>query len=338
MKHLVSLFILALFFLVSGCADNGANAPSTPGSSSEDLGKVSLAFSNAPNNVARVVARISREGYSDRVLVLVVADSTASGSFADVAIGTWHLRVDAEDDGGSVLYSGQTDVDVFPGQISHVSLHLQATTGGIEIEVTWGAALQALQFNGATDFISLPSSPSLTSFGNQISVEAWVKISAYSVGRGSWIVSSGNQDEYSFEVLANGKLGVTMVQVNPQSNAEFIGKSTLSLNAWYHIAFTYNGSVESILIDGVVDTSFSTSGNVSTSQWVENISMGAYAWNNPSPQHALFFSGILDEVRIWNVSRTPAQIQATMDTELSGSEAGLVGILETKRKRTRWFT
>ncbi len=138
MKRLVSFFILALFFLVSGCADNGTNVPSTPGGSSADLGKVSLAFSNAPDNVARVVARISRDGYSDRILVLVIADSSASGSFTDVAVGTWHLRVDAEDDSGRVLYTGQTDVDVFPGQISHVSLHLQATTGGIEIEVTWG--------------------------------------------------------------------------------------------------------------------------------------------------------------------------------------------------------
>ncbi len=138
MKHLVSFFAFALFFLASSCADNGANAPSMPAGSSADLGKVLLAFLNAPDNVARVVARISRDGYSDRILVLVVADSGASGSFTDIAVGTWHLRVDAENDSGSVLYTGQADVDVFPGQISHVSLHLQATTGGIEIEVTWG--------------------------------------------------------------------------------------------------------------------------------------------------------------------------------------------------------
>ena len=31
-----------------------------------------------------------------------------------------------------------------------------------------------------------------------------------------------------------------------------------------------------------------------------------------------FFNGVLDEVRIWNVARSQAQIQATMDQELTG--------------------
>ena len=36
------------------------------------------------------------------------------------------------------------------------------------------------------------------------------------------------------------------------------------------------------------------------------------------------YDGGLDEVRLWNVARTASAIQATMNTELAGTEAGLV--------------
>jgi len=190
------------------------------------------------------------------------------------------------------------------------------------LSVTTKRTEQALQFNGTTDYVRLPSSTSLTSFGTQITIEAWVRLSAY--GLGGAILNSGNENEYAFSVRADGKLGVTMVFINPQVNHEFISRTTLGLNTWYHVAFAYNGSIESILINGVVDTSFSSSGIVNTSQYVENISIGAYSYNNHT-QHGTFLSGILDEVRIWNVSRSSSQIQAAMNTELTGSESGLMG-------------
>ena len=181
---------------------------------------------------------------------------------------------------------------------------------------------QALQLNGSTDYVRLPSSTSLTSFVNQITVESWIKISAY--GTGGIILASGNENEYSLAVHPDGKLGVTMAKVNPQVNAEFVGKTSLSLNTWYHVAFIYNGTTETILINGIVDTSFNTSGNISTSQYAENISIGAYSYNNHS-QHNSYFNGIIDEVRIWNLSRSNSDIQSNMNKEIVGNESGLVG-------------
>ena len=42
-----------------------------------------------------------------------------------------------------------------------------------------------------------------------------------------------------------------------------------------------------------------------------------------------FFNGIIDEVRVWNIVLTQAEIQATMNTPLTGSEnrtGGLLGL------------
>jgi hypothetical protein len=35
------------------------------------------------------------------------------------------------------------------------------------------------------------------------------------------------------------------------------------------------------------------------------------------------YAGGLDEIRLWNVARTPAEIQASMASELVGTESGL---------------
>ncbi len=56
---------------------------------------------------------------------------------------TWHLKVDAEDDSGLVLYTGETEVQIFAGFTSQVYLTLQPTgsgTGSIYINVTWGVS------------------------------------------------------------------------------------------------------------------------------------------------------------------------------------------------------
>ena len=53
--------------------------------------------------------------------------------------------------------------------------------------------------------------------------------------------------------------------------------------------------------------------------------------NIPAVDFVLFgmkegsFHGLIDEVRIWNVARTPEQIQANWNRSLRGDEPGLVG-------------
>ena len=127
--------VLFLFFL--NCSDRGIDTPMSgdPG----NLGKLTLSFSNPPTEIVQVVARLSREGYITRVLQLTVTNTTqsATGSFADVPVGVWHLKVEALDDSAVVRYQGETNVDVVGGQVAQVSLQLYPTSGGIQIIVTW---------------------------------------------------------------------------------------------------------------------------------------------------------------------------------------------------------
>ncbi len=93
-----------------------------------------------------------------------------------------------------------------------------------------------------------------------------------------------------------------------------------SWNAWHHAAATYQASTRTLTLylDGVqvaqgVQPSFTTTGNGLSFQIGRNGTTGA-AW-----------TGKLDDVRVWNVRRSAAQIAANMGNEYIGAPSGLIG-------------
>ncbi len=138
MKTTLGISIVTLMFAIS-CNNSGTIIDPSTGQRSGS-GDMFLKFESAPPGITSVLAKLSRSGYSDRTLSLSLSDTGASGGFDEVPVGRWHLRIDARDSAQVVRYSGETDVDVLPGQTSNVSLQLMPTTGRIVIAVTWGAA------------------------------------------------------------------------------------------------------------------------------------------------------------------------------------------------------
>ena len=206
-------FCAVLFLALFGSCNKQSESVVAP----RDLhaGTVHLSFARTPSGIVQVDARLSRAGYDDKVIQLSVADTgkVASGSFSSVPVGTWHLKVDALNDTGAVQYSGETDLDVLPGQTTQVSLELLSTTGGIDIVVSWGASCtpapsglvswwtgdgdardrvgtnngtllngasfapgkvgRAFSLDGVNDYVIIPNSSSLNPAGG-FSIDAWI--------------------------------------------------------------------------------------------------------------------------------------------------------------------
>ncbi len=188
----------------------------------------------------------------------------------------------------------------------------------------------ALHLNGSTDFVYLPPSNSMKTFADKITLEMWVKLDSFvdAYGVGATLISSGNQAKYGITIFPDGKLSVYLPFVVPNySVCPFKSKSSLPLHTWCQVAATYDGARVSLLINGVVDTSVVATGNIGDSPYYtqeDEFAIGAYTENNYT-LHGDYTMGAIDELRIWNIARTQSQIQATMGTHLTGSEAGLVG-------------
>ena len=89
----------------------------------------------------------------------------------------------------------------------------------------------------------------------------------------------------------------------------------LPLNDWKHLTCTLSGQTGRIYINGIE----MASGSVTVPKNVIRTKnyLGRSNWDRDADANAVF-----DEVRIWNVARTEAEIQATMNSSLTGKERG----------------
>jgi hypothetical protein len=126
--------------------------------------------------------------------------------------------------------------------------------------------------------------------------------------------------------VANYSVALGLQQTTGKIQAEFvIGgtlRSILSANAyndnqWHHVACTYDGTNISLYVDGQIDNILAATGAVAAN--TSDMEIG----RNTDGGGTQPFMGTIDEVRIWNVARTPAQILAALGTVLTGNEAGL---------------
>jgi len=93
----------------------------------------------------------------------------------------------------------------------------------------------------------------------------------------------------------------------------------LLTNTWYHVAVTFDNATNQITLykNGVQVATGTTVG-----PYAETVLfIGTY---NYADHFGVGWDGLIDEVRIWNVARTPAQIAASYNCAITGDEPGLL--------------
>lgn len=170
----------------------------------------------------------------------------------------------------------------------------------------------ALKFDGSNDYVEISDNDVLDITGS-MTVEAWVN---YEVLDGNYyrIVSKGEyNDGWIFGVTYQQTLDFTF---NTTQTA--YAQTSLQTGKWYHIAAVIDNSAKKIYLylNGVLDNSgYSFTGNLPAT--TNTLKIG-------KSNNGYFSNASVDEVRIWNVARTQAQIRANMYQELNGDESGLV--------------
>ncbi len=147
--------------------------------------------------------------------------------------------------------------------------------------------------------------------GSQITVEAIIRKSNTTVSN---IIS-----KHTGAADANYLFRPTLFGITTTTGFYFCTNPvTLTVNEWYHIAATYDGSLIKYYVNGCKVNELPATGDLVQNNLITAI--GARPGNTVPVEH---FRGNIDEVRIWNLVRTETEIQQNMNFLLPTTQPGL---------------
>ena len=176
-----------------------------------------------------------------------------------------------------------------------------------------GNALDFGQFNNSS-FVTIPSSLNSVFNTNNVTLEGWFKFD---------VNTSGFPMLIGEAYVGDGKVTFCMHKQGNNINAGFYlngwtvvtSASTIQYNTWMHIAATYDQTSIKIYINGNLDATLNANASLPTGS--ESWYIGK-RWDSNE-----FFRGVMDEIRVWNVARSQAQIQTSMNTSVPTNSTGL---------------
>ncbi|MCI0400484.1 MAG: fibronectin type III domain-containing protein, partial [Gammaproteobacteria bacterium] len=186
---------------------------------------------------------------------------------------------------------------------------------------TWtteGKYGSAIVFDGVDDFVSLPNSVSL-GLTSSATFSAWIFATADPADDAAIISKAGGPGNRGWQIKTSPDTGqhAYAVEVAIKKNSIVQRHSVIArqLNAWHHVAGVYDASSQTldIYVDGVVSNG-PLSGTIPTAQ--RNSTVRAEIGRRPDG--GFYFSGRIDEVRVYERALTPAEIQADMNAPIGG--------------------
>ena len=175
--------------------------------------------------------------------------------------------------------------------------------------VTSGKFGSALTFNGVDSAVVVNDSPSLH-LTKTMTLEAWV-YPVNSIDGWRSILMKQMSTDASYYLEANTQYNMPASSVSIKSEQILAGGSKLPLFAWSHLATTYDGAYMRLYISGTQVSARAQTGTIQNAGGQLLIG-GNTIWGE-------YFSGRIDEVRIYNRALSGAQIQADMNNPVTGA-------------------
>ena len=177
---------------------------------------------------------------------------------------------------------------------------------GTVANTTWAAAGKygkAFSFNGTSSRVTVPDSASLH-LSSAMTLEAWVNPATTTA---AWrdVIYKGN-DNYYLEGTSDhgGRPGRRR-----HLRHHVYGTSALPLNTWSYLAVTYDRTTIRLYVNGTQVSTLAATGAIASS--TNPLTIGS------DPLYGQYFSGLIDDVRVYNTALTQAQIQTDMTTPVA---------------------
>jgi hypothetical protein len=165
----------------------------------------------------------------------------------------------------------------------------------------------ALAFDGTDDYVS-GINAALPQGSTARTLEAWVNANTSS---GNGLIAYG---VYATNARAGISLLNNRLYYSGGSN-DLAGNIVMPAGTWHHVAATYDGTTLRLYVDGVLDVAAAKTFNTTANGFL----LG-YSGNG----NGEYLNGRLDEVRIYNVALTQAQVQADMYSTASAVPASQI--------------
>jgi hypothetical protein len=181
---------------------------------------------------------------------------------------------------------------------------------GTITNATWatsGKYGKALQFNGTTALVNIPDAASLH-LSSGMTLEAWVNPSIVTSNWWQDVIYKGN-DNYYLEASSSNASRPDAGLIAGGSYADAFGTAALPINTWTFLTETYDGTAVRLYVNGTLMTSTAHTGAIATSS--NPLQIGG------DSIYGQYFAGLIDNIRVYNVALTAAQIQADQTTPVT---------------------
>jgi len=161
----------------------------------------------------------------------------------------------------------------------------------------------AYYFNGTNNYISIPTSNSLESTNNQISLSTWIYLSDWFNEKWAPIIAKSNNSGhgmYGFQLLNFSTRKELEVKLKGNSvNADYVFQKS----QWYHVAFTWDGSNCKYFING---------SKIYERQWNGTISADSRPLliGKDTPEITEYLNGKVDDIRIYDKAISETQVDS----------------------------
>ncbi len=164
----------------------------------------------------------------------------------------------------------------------------------------------ALKLNGTTDCVDLGTSPAFN-FRASFSLSVWANIGAWTTNWQHVMVSNRGESGIGWQLRRRDNNRIVFTTRGVGQDDEPRSSKDATLNEWVHIAAVYDNAAntKTLYINGVQDAFVATNpGRIAPT--THNTFIGARA--NASNVVEARFTGMLDEVKIYDIALTPAEV------------------------------
>jgi len=206
-------------------------------------------------------------------LSVALGNTNPYTSLSEGLVGWWHM------DGNLTDASGNANTGTASGAV--------ATSSG-----KFG---QAYAIGGGTNYISVPTSNSLDSYTDKLTVSGWYYFNNLDAVQ-QWLFDKANN--YYLRVTSTGGFTNYLFGID---NEDYwtTGSGLVTAGRWYHVTFSYDGQERKLYIDGELKASKQDTGSISNGG---NLTIG----NRSS--HTEPMDGQVDDIRVYNRTLSPDEV------------------------------